>query len=255
MKIAELPTTTLIDSMVQSGLLQTSLNGVVVQNGLQANANNKAATGEEVPRTIVVTTRGQYGLPDDAIVYCNFNQLYKIDPLTLQSWVSILKAVPNAVLWLLRFPAVGETNIQQTAQNLGELRIYSFEVELIDFFFLSSGLAPGRIIFSNVAAKEEHVRRGQLADVCLDTPLCNGHTTSMDILWTGTPVITFPLETLASRFVGNLKREFLSFFADHEVIPESPLHNSPQSAARSSSPAVAKSTLISLFASATTANT
>lgn len=121
MKVAEMPTTTLIDNMVQSGLLQTSLNGVVVQNGLQANANNKASTGEEVPRTIVVTTRGQYGLPDEAIVYCNFNQLYKIDPSTLQSWVNILKAVPNAVLWLLRFPAVGETNIQQTAQNLGEL--------------------------------------------------------------------------------------------------------------------------------------
>lgn len=120
LKVAELPTTTLIDSMVQSGLLQTSLNGVVVQNGLQANANNKAATGEEVPRSIVVTTRGQYGLPDEAIVYCNFNQLYKIDPLTLQSWVNILKAVPNAVLWLLRFPAVGETNILQTAQNLGK---------------------------------------------------------------------------------------------------------------------------------------
>lgn len=120
MKVAEMPTTTLIDNMVQSGLLQTSLNGVVVQNGLQANANNKTATGEEVPRTIVVTTRGQYGLPDDAIVYCNFNQLYKIDPATLQSWVNILKAVPNSILWLLRFPAVGETNIQQTAQNLGE---------------------------------------------------------------------------------------------------------------------------------------
>lgn len=120
MKVAELPTTTLIDNMVQSGLLQTSLNGVVVQNGLQANANNKAATGEEVPRSIVVTTRGQYGLPDDAIVYCNFNQLYKIDPQCLHSWVNIIKAVPNAVLWLLRFPAVGESNILQTAQNLGE---------------------------------------------------------------------------------------------------------------------------------------
>jgi predicted O-linked N-acetylglucosamine transferase (SPINDLY family) len=36
------------------------------------------------------------------------------------------------------------------------------------------------------------VRRGQLADVCLDTPLCNGHTTSMDVLWTGTPVVTLP---------------------------------------------------------------
>lgn len=76
------------------------------------------------------------------------------------------------MLWLLRFPAVGETHIHNTAANLG--------------------IGPGRILFSNVAAKEEHVRRGQLADVCLDTPLCNGHTTSMDVLWTGTPVVTLP---------------------------------------------------------------
>ncbi|XP_040159287.1 UDP-N-acetylglucosamine--peptide N-acetylglucosaminyltransferase 110 kDa subunit isoform X1 [Anopheles arabiensis] len=179
-KVAELPTTTPIETMIASGQVQTSLNGVVVQNGLATTqTNNKAATGEEVPQNIVVTTRQQYGLPDDAIVYCNFNQLYKIDPLTLQSWVTILKHVPNSVLWLLRFPAVGEANIQATAQQMG--------------------IPAGRIIFSNVAAKEEHVRRGQLADVCLDTPLCNGHTTSMDVLWTGTPVVTLPAETLASR--------------------------------------------------------
>ena len=36
------------------------------------------------------------------------------------------------------------------------------------------------------------MRRGQLADVCLDTPLCNGHTTGMDVLWAGTPMITMP---------------------------------------------------------------
>ena len=54
------------------------------------------------------------------------------------------------------------------------------------------GLPSGRILFSNVAAKEEHVRRGQLADVCLDTPLCNGHTTGMDVLWAGTPMVTLP---------------------------------------------------------------
>ena len=68
--------------------------------------------------------------------------------------------MPKSVVWLLRFPAHGETNILAQAQQLG--------------------VGPGRIIFSNVAAKEEHVRRGQLADVCLDTPLCNGHTTGED---------------------------------------------------------------------------
>jgi len=76
--------------MIGSGQIQTSLNGVVVQNGLATTqANTRAATGEEVPNTIVVTTRQQYGLPDDAIVYCNFNQLYKIDPPTLQMWVNV----------------------------------------------------------------------------------------------------------------------------------------------------------------------
>lgn len=101
--------------------MQTSVNGVILQNGLATTqTNNKAATGEEVPQSIVITTRQQYGLPDDAVVYCNFNQLYKIDPLTLHMWVYILKHVPNSVLWLLRFPAVGEPNLQTTAQQLGE---------------------------------------------------------------------------------------------------------------------------------------
>ena len=54
----------------------------------------------------MVTSRQQYGLPDEAIVYCNFNQLYKIDPTTLRMWVNILNRVPNSVLWLLRFPQV-----------------------------------------------------------------------------------------------------------------------------------------------------
>ena len=54
----------------------------------------------------MVTSRKQYGLPEDAVVYCNFNQLYKIDPPTLKMWVNILNAVPKAVLWLLRFPQV-----------------------------------------------------------------------------------------------------------------------------------------------------
>ncbi|VVC87765.1 unnamed protein product [Leptidea sinapis] len=106
MKVAELPTTTPIETMIASGQIQTSVNGVILQNGLATTqTNNKAATGEEVPQSIVITTRQQYGLPDDAVVYCNFNQLYKIDPLTLHMWVYILKHVPNSVLWLLRFPA------------------------------------------------------------------------------------------------------------------------------------------------------
>ena len=104
--VAELATTQPINNMIRDGQVQTNVNGVTIQNGLATQINAKAATGEEVPEQIMVTTRQQYGLPDDAIVYCNFNQLYKIDPATLRMWVNILNRVQNAVLWLLRFPQV-----------------------------------------------------------------------------------------------------------------------------------------------------
>ncbi|CAD5222732.1 unnamed protein product [Bursaphelenchus xylophilus] len=181
MPVVEVPTTDPVKQMIGTGMIAASVEGIPIQNGLTTlnQTHVKAATGEEVPKTIIVTSRQQYGLPEDAIVYCNFNQLYKIDPHTLEMWCEILKRVPNSVLWLLRFPIHGEANVLK--------------------FIMERGLPASKVVFSNVAAKEEHVRRGQLADVCLDTPLCNGHTTGMDILWTGTPMITMPLETLASR--------------------------------------------------------
>ena len=81
----------------------------------------------------MISARCQYNLPEDAVVYCNFNQLYKIDPDTLDMWFEVLKNVPNSVLWLLRFPAVGEPNILKSAKN--------------------AGLDPSRVVFSPVAPK------------------------------------------------------------------------------------------------------
>ena len=85
----------------------------------------------------MLSARCQYGLPEDAVVYCNFNQLYKIDPDTLDMWFCVLKSVPNSVLWLLRFPAVGEPNVIQTAKN--------------------EGIDSNRIIFTPVAPKVDIV--------------------------------------------------------------------------------------------------
>lgn len=183
--LVELPQATVVHQLLQQGHNEVSINGIVAQNGATTlQTSCRAATGEEVPQSVLLTTRTQYGLPENAIVYCNFNQLYKIDPPTMRCWCNILKRVPNSVLWLLRFPAAGEENLKQTAK--------------------SYGVDSSRLIFSNVAPKEEHVRRGQLADICLDTPLCNGHTTGMDVLWAGTPLVSLPLETLASRVGASL---------------------------------------------------
>lgn len=124
-------------------------------------------------------SREFYGLPEHSIVFFNFNQLYKIDPEIFDCWMRILNKTTNTVLWLLRFPADGEQRLRQRAE--------------------AAGVEQSRVIFSNVCSKVEHIRRGSLADVCLDTRLCSGHTTSMDALWGGTPVLTLLGETLASR--------------------------------------------------------
>lgn len=92
--------------MIQTGQAQATVNGLVVQNGLATTQmNTKAATGEEPPKNILITTRKQYGLPEDAVIYCNFNQLYKIDPSTLQMWCNVSKFIVcrRSILLLLLF--------------------------------------------------------------------------------------------------------------------------------------------------------
>ncbi|XP_016465675.2 putative UDP-N-acetylglucosamine--peptide N-acetylglucosaminyltransferase SEC [Nicotiana tabacum] len=128
--------------------------------------------------------RSDYGLPEDKFIFACFNQLYKMDPEIFKTWCNILKRVPNSALWLLRFPAAGEMRVRAHAA--------------------AQGVQPDQIIFTDVAMKQEHIRRSSLADLCLDTPLCNAHTTGTDVLWAGLPMITLPLEKMATRVAGSL---------------------------------------------------
>ncbi|XP_042463676.1 probable UDP-N-acetylglucosamine--peptide N-acetylglucosaminyltransferase SEC [Zingiber officinale] len=128
--------------------------------------------------------RADYGLPEDKFVFACFNQLYKMDPDIFNTWCNILNRVPSSALWLLRFPAAGETR----------LRAYA----------AAQGVKPDQIIFTDVAAKNEHIRRSALADLFLDTPLCNGHTTGTDVLWAGLPMVTLSLDKMATRVAGSL---------------------------------------------------
>ncbi|XP_048602150.1 probable UDP-N-acetylglucosamine--peptide N-acetylglucosaminyltransferase SEC isoform X2 [Brassica napus] len=142
--------------------------------------------------------RSDYGLPEDKFIFGCFNQLYKMDPEIVNTWCNVLKRVPNSALWLLRFPAAGEMRFRAYAA--------------------AQGVHPDQIIFTDVAMKNEHIRRSVLADVILDTPLCNGHTTGTDVLWAGVPMITLPLEKMATRVAGSL---CLATGLGHEMIVNS----------------------------------
>ncbi|CAO1597912.1 hypothetical protein XANCAGTX0491_001701 [Xanthoria calcicola] len=113
-------------------------------------------------------------LRHDTVILGNFNQLYKIEPTTFRTWLRILARTPKAVLWLLRFPELGETNLRETAMSWVGAEVAS------------------RVIFTDVAPKHQHISRARICDVFLDTPECNAHTTAADVLWSGTPLLTFP---------------------------------------------------------------
>ncbi|KAJ6784871.1 hypothetical protein PWT90_00891 [Aphanocladium album] len=113
-------------------------------------------------------------LPEDTVILANFNQLYKIDPSTFRSWLRILAQVPKAILWLLRFPEAGEANLRRTAELWAGPEVAS------------------RLIFTDVAQKNQHISRARVCDLFLDTPECNAHTTAADVLWSSTPLLTYP---------------------------------------------------------------
>ena len=78
------------------------------------------------------------------------------------------------MLWLLRFPELGENNLKQLAIRWAGAEVAS------------------RILFTDVAPKHQHISRARVCDLFLDTPECNAHTTAADVLWSGTPLLTLP---------------------------------------------------------------
>ena len=131
-------------------------------------------------------TRAECGLPEDALVFCCFNNNYKFTPEMLSSWVRILQRVPNGVLWLLGDNAWAQDNLLAEAQRFG--------------------LARERVIFAGRVSPPAYLARYRVADVFLDTYPFNGGTTANDALWMGLPVLTRSGRTFASRMAGSLLR-------------------------------------------------
>ena len=119
------------------------------------------------------------GLPDNGIIFCSFNQGYKIDPIIFSVWMKILLGVPDSILWLLVKSKTAEKNLKQEAE--------------------ARGVNPERLLFAERLPKQDHLARLSWADLALDTRIYNGHTTTSDALWAGVPVIALEGTHFASR--------------------------------------------------------
>ena len=124
------------------------------------------------------------GLPDDAVVYCCFNNSYKLNPRSVARALAVLRAVPGSVLWLLSGPGRGDERLRAFAH--------------------ANGVDPARLVFMAKQPHAEYLARLQHADLFLDTEPYNAHTTASDAIWAGCPVLTRPGETFAARVAGSL---------------------------------------------------
>ncbi|MCL7715198.1 tetratricopeptide repeat protein [Stenotrophomonas mori] len=133
--------------------------------------------------------RGECGLPERGadgrgLVFCCFNNSYKLTPRGVARLLAVLRGVPGSVLWLLSGPGQADERLRAAAH--------------------AQGIDPARLVFMAKLAHPDYLARYRHADLFLDTHPYNAHTTASDALWAGCPVLTTPGRTFAARVAGSL---------------------------------------------------
>ncbi|MGB3392091.1 MAG: tetratricopeptide repeat protein, partial [Stenotrophomonas sp.] len=134
-------------------------------------------------------SRGDCGLPErgadgGGIVFCCFNNSYKLSPHSIGRLLAVLRGVPGSVLWLLSGPGHSDQRLCEVARQ--------------------QGMEPSRLVFMAKLPHPHYLARYRHADLFLDTHPYNAHTTASDALWAGCPVLTAPGQTFAARVAGSL---------------------------------------------------
>ncbi|MDH6258165.1 glycosyltransferase family 41 protein [Bradyrhizobium sp. BR13661] len=133
----------------------------------------------------LAVTRAEFGLPSHGVVFCCFNNAYKITPGVFDSWMRILDRVEGSVLWLSNDNPEATRNLQSEA--------------------VARRINAERLVFAErMPLLADHLARHRLADIFLDTLPYNAHVTACHALWAGVPVLTCLGETFAGRVAASL---------------------------------------------------
>ena len=117
---------------------------------------------------------------NNSFILVAFHRVEKLSLSTIDCWIRIMSEVENSYLWIRKPNEIA-------IKNLLEL-------------FESKNIDPKRIVFAErVELYEEHLARYKFGDLLLDTFIYNGHTTTIESLWAGLPVITLEGNSFASR--------------------------------------------------------
>lgn len=131
-------------------------------------------------------TRAEAGLPEQGFVLCCFNNSYKIMAPEFAIWMSVLREVPDSVLWLLQPDPGAEARLRAAAS--------------------SHDIDPARLVFAPPLPVADHLARHCLADLFVDTFNYTAHTTASDALWAGLPIVTRLGDGFAARVAASALR-------------------------------------------------
>jgi predicted O-linked N-acetylglucosamine transferase (SPINDLY family) len=113
------------------------------------------------------------------VTFGSLNNVLKVHEGVVDVWARVLLSVPRSTITLLA--PVGEAR----RATLGR--------------FEARGVAPDRVRFVEYQARQTYLETYRGIDVALDTFPYNGHTTSLDALWMGVPVVTLVGPTVVGR--------------------------------------------------------
>ena len=128
--------------------------------------------------TDIKNERSDFNLPNDGVILGCLNQSFKLDPIFFNIWLSIMKNYESTYLWLLDYGYEMKENINK---------------------FIDKRIDSKRIIYADRINYEKHLQRIQHIDIALDTRIYNGHTTTIEMIQAGIPLITLKGSHFASR--------------------------------------------------------
>ncbi|MBM5787639.1 MAG: tetratricopeptide repeat protein [Pelagibacterales bacterium] len=123
--------------------------------------------------------RYDFKLPENGFILCCFNANWKIRPEIFNCWLRILKRYSNTYLWILEDNEFFKKNILE--------------------YIKKNNIDYQRIIFRKRLPIEEHIFTFQLADLFLDSFPYGAHTTAVEAVMNGLPIVTLSGSTFASR--------------------------------------------------------
>jgi predicted O-linked N-acetylglucosamine transferase (SPINDLY family) len=129
--------------------------------------------------------RASLDLPEDALVLAAFHSGFKVSPELFAVWAECLRLQPRAVLWMSVSSERAKSRIRTAASD--------------------AAIDPDRIRFAaRIPSRREHLHRLIEADLLLDTWTYNSHSSALDALWSGVPILTLRGKSFASRVCASL---------------------------------------------------